>query len=337
MLPLEKVAAAIRISGFPKFASAYIQAGGEDAPANWDLRSAANHIGEKLATLTLLEAEVSVGEKAASLLDDVKVAKASIDFTSEFHAVNRLTASLDKTASTNHDLAARRLHLWGAMKEAAERTDNVLLALTKIALQVWSETNRSGEKTASTKDEREAFALAFAANYLVDTKIASLYEAKQLTLDEAIKLSHLSAEAALDDLNGVVKVALDPRLIGAGVGAAVGAGAGAISDKDNRWRGAGVGALMGAPTGALAGQIGKEMMAVPEKVRRGEDAYHRLRAYAQQMGNGVPEMIEQHKNDILSHFGEGRKDLPSVLAAKLGPGGIDQFVSLKKHFSTPVI
>ena len=206
MLPLEKVALAIRVAGFPKFASAYVRACGEEAPDVWDLAGSASHIGAKLAAQAIVEGEVRAGVEAAAAFGDVKVATDRTSFTAEFHAVNRLAAGLDKTASAEAlgDLSARRLALWGSMKAAAERTPDVLSGLAKIALLVWSETNRSGEKTASTRAEREAYALSFAANYLVDTKIASAYEAKEISLSDAIKLSHLSAEAALEDLAGVV-------------------------------------------------------------------------------------------------------------------------------------
>jgi len=209
MLPLEKVALAIRVAGFPKFASAYVRACGEEAPDVWDLAGSASHIGAKLAAQAIVEGEVRAGVEAAAAFGDVKVATDRASFTAEFHAVNRLAAGLDKTASAEAlgDLSARRLALWGSMKAAAERTPDVLSGLAKIALLVWSETNRSGEKTASTRAEREAYALSFAANYLVDTKIASAYEAKEISLSDAIKLSHLSAEAALEDLAGVVKMA----------------------------------------------------------------------------------------------------------------------------------
>lgn len=209
MLPLEKVALAVRIAGFPKFATAYVRACGEEAPETWDLANAVTHLGTKLAAQALVEGEVRAGVSAAREFNDVKVASQDVSFTSEFHAVNRLASGLDKTASAEalSGLTARRLALWGSMKAAAEREPDVLTGLAKIALRVWSETSRSGEKTASTRAEREAYALSFAANYLVDTKIASAYEAKELSLVDAIKLSHLSAEAALEDLAGVVKVA----------------------------------------------------------------------------------------------------------------------------------
>ena len=340
MVPLEKVALAIRMVGFPKFASEYIRAGGEEAPEVWDLSSAATHIGTKLAALDVAEAEVRTGVRAADSIDEVKLASTPTDFTAEFHAVNRLANGLDKIASADAkaELAARRLNLWGAMKTAAERTPDTLSALVKTALRVWSETVRTGEKTASSRAEREAYALSFAANYLVDSKIAAAYESREISLQDAIKLSHLTAEAALEDLAGVVKVAVDPRLVGAGIGAAGGAVAGAVADKDNRWRGAGMGALMGAPTGALVGQMGKEIFSPnADKMRKGQEGLHRMRAYASHLGNGVPELVEQHANDILAHFGEGRKDVPPILASKFGPGIIDQMIGLKKTYSTPVI
>lgn len=431
MVPLEKVALAIRMGGFPKFASEYVRACGEEAPDQWDLSSAATHIGTKLAAQDIAEAEVRAGVAASGVIDEVKVASAPVDFTAEFHAVNRLASGLDKVASAGarDELAARRLGLWGAMKTAAERTPDTLTALVKTALRIWSETTRTGEKTASSRAEREAYALSFAANYLVDAKIAAAYEAREISLQDAVKLSHLTAEAALEDLAGVVKVAtgvgdvyvdkghlhfsqgetnqkigdpskghvapffwkdlpddykkkvefevsdftggrkmwnaglsipvgeakkhpalakhlktaeeklaVDPRLVGAGIGAAGGAVAGAVADKDNRWRGAGMGALMGAPTGALVGQMGKEIFSPnADKMRKGQEGLHRMRAYASHLGNGVPELVEQHANDILAHFGEGRKDVPPILASKFGPGIIDQMIGLKKTYSTPVI
>lgn len=459
MVPLEKVALAIRMGGFPKFASEYVRACGEEAPDQWDLSSAATHIGTKLAAQDIAEAEVRAGVAASGVIDEVKVASAPVDFTAEFHAVNRLASGLDKVASAGarDELAARRLGLWGAMKTAAERTPDTLTALVKTALRIWSETTRTGEKTASSRAEREAYALSFAANYLVDAKIAAAYEAREISLQDAVKLSHLTAEAALEDLSSVVKTcrgqdgsikhasffnwfkrkptewkpdpadfvfdhnrmamhapgvslypaedddsgdlgyftydakpgakswvslgglmddvnmrgpdvykeihnhftagaplpngidedelklykkqaAIDPRLLGAGIGAAGGAVAGAISDKDNRWRGAGMGAAMGAPTGALVGQMGKEIFSPnADKMRKGQEGLHRMRAYASHLGNGVPELVEQHANDILAHFGEGRKDVPPILASKFGPGIIDQMIGLKKTYSTPVI
>lgn len=481
MKPLERVAIAVRMAGFGKFASEYVRACGDEAPEAWDLKGTFRHFGEKAAALDLNEHAVQAGVSAAERLDEVKLASAPGNFTAEFHAVNRLSSGLDKHASAEaqDELAARRLALWGEMKTAAERTGNVLSSLTKMALRVWSETARSGEKTASTRDEREGFALSFAANYIVDEKIASMYEAKEITLKDAVKLAHLSAECAMEDLSSVTgmcrcpdgavktagfldrfrskpkappadrseydfmhdvmnkyapgtslysagededdsgdlaylthtahpgkksylsmgglfddvavrgpdvyreihdhftnggqlpnavapedmklykrqpaqksaaisqrrnsreKVAIDPRLVGAGIGAGVGAVAGAVSDKDNRWRGAGMGALLGAPTGALGGQVAKEVMGRnmpdPEKLRKGTDAFHRLMAAAQHMGNGVPEMFQEHQKDIINHFGEGRKDLPGVLINKMGHGGVQQLVELKKHLGAAVI
>jgi hypothetical protein len=48
---------------------------------------------------------------------------------------------------------------------------------------------------------------------------------------------------------------------GAGVGAAVGAGAGALIDKDNRWRGAALGA-------ALGGVLGGTLTEIPSRAAR---------------------------------------------------------------------
>ena len=90
MTPLEKVALAIRVAGFPKFASAYITACGETAPATWDFAGCAGHLGGKLASQMLAETEVRHGVERASVFVDVKVAAAPVDFTAAFHAVNRL-------------------------------------------------------------------------------------------------------------------------------------------------------------------------------------------------------------------------------------------------------
>lgn len=409
MLPLEKVALAVRVAGFPKFASAYIRACGEEAPENWDLQGSFTHLGTKIAAQVLSENEVNSGVKAAGSFADVKVAAAPLDFTSEFHAVNRLASGLDKTASVGAvtELSERRVALWGAMKEAAERTPDVLMSLTKTALRVWSETSRMGEKTASTRAEREAFALAFASNYLVDTKIASMYEANEISRVDAVKLAHISAEAALEDLSGVVKTAskkaagpeagawdvkedasvphgqfshhiegedefgnpmwwlhvnpkhlqslsanelerqadkyfrganktparaktaMDPRLIGMGLGAAVGVGAGAMSDKDNRWRGAGMGALFGIPTGLLGGQIASELMSHGAPDRRAGEIYEKLRVYADKIGNGIPQIIEQHKGDII----KSGKAIPAALMQALSPGDVEQLVKLDKIYN----
>lgn len=345
MLPLEKVALAIRVAGFPKFASAYVRACGEEAPDVWDLAGSASHIGAKLAAQAIVEGEVRAGVEAAAAFGDVKVAADRASFTAEFHAVNRLAAGLDKTASAEAlgDLSARRLALWGSMKAAAERTPDVLSGLAKIALLVWSETNRSGEKTASTRAEREAYALSFAANYLVDTKIASAYEAKEISLSDAIKLSHLSAEAALEDLAGVVKTALDPRLIGAGIGAGIGATAGAVSDKDNRWRGAGMGALMGMPTGYFGGQIVHELRqnaaAAADKVRRGQDAFDKLKVYASRMGtlgNNLPAVMDKHKDALIASFGEGKRVIPTPLMEALDPNDFEQLLKLDRSYGGAV-
>jgi hypothetical protein len=345
MLPLEKVALAIRVAGFPKFASAYVRACGEEAPDVWDLAGSASHIGTKLAAQAIVEGEVQAGVKAAAAFGDVKVATDRASFTAEFHAVNRLAAGLDKTASAEAlgNLSARRLALWGSMKAAAERTPDVLSGLAKIALLVWSETNRSGEKTASTRAEREAYALSFAANYLVDTKIASAYEAKEISLSDAIKLSHLSAEAALEDLAGVVKTALDPRLVGAGIGAAGGAVAGAVSDKDNRWRGAGMGALMGMPAGYLGGQVvhelGQNAAATAEKARRGQEAFDKLKIYAGHMGsagNNLPAALDKNKNALVSSFGDGKRVIPTSLMEALGPNDFEQLLKLDRSYGGTV-
>lgn len=345
MLPLEKVALAIRVAGFPKFASAYVRACGEEAPDVWDLAGSASHIGAKLAAQAIVEGEVRAGVEAAAAFGDVKVATDRASFTAEFHAVNRLAAGLDKTASAEAlgNLSARRLALWGSMKAAAERTPDVLSGLAKIALLVWSETNRSGEKTASARAEREAYALSFAANYLVDTKIASAYEAKEISLSDAIKLSHLSAEAALEDLSGVVKTALDPRLVGAGIGAAGGAVAGAVSDKDNRWRGAGMGALMGLPVGMYGGQIVHELKqnaaAGAEKARRGQEAVDKLKIYAGHMGaagNNLPAALDKNKDALVSAFGEGKRVIPNSLMEALGPNDFEQLLKLDRAYGGSV-
>lgn len=562
MNALEKVSFAVRLAGFGKFASHLVRAEGDEPPTEWDVAGAFGHLGAKVAHLSLLDAAVDEGVRAAASVG-VKLAAAAPDFTSEFHSVNRLATGLDKTASAGaaRELATRRLALWRSMKSAAARTSDELSGLAKIAIRVWSETERSGDKTASTRDEREAFALAFASNAMVDEKIASLHREGRISLDDAVKLSHLTAEAAMDDLehtvgscrapNGSIKragffdrfkkkpkqnkpdpdafdfthdrlvqhapgtalypaedgedesgdlgyftheahpgrkayvslgnlfddvsvrgddvykdihkhftnhgplphgvspeemknykkAAVDPRLIGLGVGAAGGAAIGAVSDKDNRLRGAGMGAVMGAPVGALGGQVVHELMnrkgdavnkakdlynrmsmygqkmgpgnvvsgalkkheqaltdafhkgkplpveflseltprdmdelvkldrayggnifkkadAMPQVTaqpgmeqppsphasyladdtkRKGEEGLHRMRAYASALGNGIPELVEQHAEDIIGHFGEGRKDVPPVLAAKFGPGIIDQMLALKKTYSTPVI
>lgn len=345
MLPLEKVALAVRIAGFPKFATAYVRACGEEAPETWDLANAVTHLGTKLAAQALVEGEVRAGVSAAREFNDVKVASQDVSFTSEFHAVNRLASGLDKTASAEalSGLAARRLALWGSMKAAAEREPDVLTGLAKIALRVWSETSRSGEKTASTRAEREAYALSFAANYLVDTKIASAYEAKELSRVDAIKLSHLSAEAALEDLAGVVKVALNPHLIGAGVGAVGGAAVGAASDKDNRWRGAGMGALMGMPVGMFGGQIAREVgqnaAASAEKARRGQEAFDKLKIYAGHMGaagNNLPAALDKHKDALVSAFGDGRRVIPTPLMESLGPNDFEQLLKLDRSYGGAV-
>ena len=428
MSPLEKVASAVRIEGFAKFASEYVRACGEEPPERWDLGGTFRHLGEKMARQWSYEAEVAAGARAAAAVESGKVASVD-DFTVRFHAVNRLANGLEKAASAEGlgELSAQRLDLWWSMKAAAERTSNPVATLAKTAIRVWSETERCGEKTASTRADREGFALAFAANYLVDQKVAAAYEAGEISLGDATKLAHLTAEAAMEDLDGVVKVALgvgdiyvdggklhfsqgdthlrigdpakgheapffweylpdkykkdvtfgvddftngrkmwnagvsipvdeakkhpqlakhlktamektavDPRLVGAGIGAGVGAVAGAVSDKDNRWRGAGMGALMGVPVGALGGQIVKELRSIgapdPEKLRRGQEAFERLQAYANKMGNGVPGLFDKHKDAIVSSFADGRRGMPTPIIDALSPGDYEQLVKLDKTY-----
>lgn len=203
MTPLEKFASAVRIAGFGTVASEYIKLSGEDAPEVWDLRSTLEHLGTKLANQAQEEAVVHTGLGALrNVCPGVKTAF-NVDFTPEFHAVNSLARSNMKLASHGLEapLAERRLALWNNMKAAAEVMPDPVAHLAKVAIQVWSETERSGEKTASSREEREAFAVSFAANYLVDQKIAQL----NVPATVKAKLASLSAEAAMYDLNKVVR------------------------------------------------------------------------------------------------------------------------------------
>lgn len=213
MTPLEKFASAVRIAGFGAVASEYIKLSGEDAPEVWDLRSTLEHLGTKLANQAQEEAVVRTGLGALrNVCPGVKTAF-NVDFTPEFHAVNSLARSNMKLASHGLEapLAERRLALWNNMKAAAGVMPDPVAHLTKVAIQVWSETERSGEKTASSREEREAFAVSFAANYLVDQKIAQL----NVPATVKAKLASLSAEAAMYDLNKVVKMT-EKRAFGTG-------------------------------------------------------------------------------------------------------------------------
>ncbi len=364
MSPLEKFATAVRVAGFGKVASTYIELSGEAAPDVWDLKNTLLHLGTKLSAQAQEETAVQVGVRA---LNDVSPgAKTSYEtaFTPEFHAVNSLSKSSTKLASHNLEatLAERRLALWTNMKRAAETTTDPQAHLAKIAIQVWSETERSGEKTASSREEREAFAVSFAANYLVDQKIAQL----NVPSNVKAKLASLSAEAAMFDLNRVVgatgehqtetsklgmsKEALDPRIIGALVGATGGGALGAWDDKENRLRGGVMGALMGAPLGAVGGHVYHEYAAhfaqqANDAAKKLTDANASLQkaigaakmlAHSGQGGNAL-QQLTNHEDAVRQHFLAGNKNLPLGVAQHLSPDDMNALHSALSHLNTRVV
>lgn len=351
MTPLEKFAAAVRIAGFGAVASEYIKLGGEEAPEVWDLRSTLTHLGTKLACQAQDEVTVRTGLVALrDLCPGVKTAF-NTDFTAEFHAVNSLARSNTKLASHGLEapLAERRLILWNNMKTAAETTKDPVAHLAKIAIQVWSETERSGEKTASSRDEREAFAVSFASNYLVDQKIAQL----NVPANVKAKLASVSAEAAMFDLNRVVgmsKEALDPRIIGALVGATGGGALGAWDDKENRLRGGVMGALMGAPLGAVGGHVYNEYAAhfaqqandAAKKMTDANAALQKAIGAAEMLassgqGANALQQLTGNEDVIRNHFAAGNRSLPLSVAQHLSPDDMQALHSALGHLNTRVV
>ena len=469
MTPLEKFAAAVRIAGFGAVASEYIKLGGEEAPEVWDLRNTLTHLGTKLAYQAQDEVTVRTGLGALrDLCPGVKTAF-NTDFTAEFHAVNSLARSNTKLASHGLEapLAERRLILWNNMKQAAETTKDPVAHLAKIAIQVWSETERSGEKTASSRDEREAFAVSFASNYLVDQKIAQL----NLPANVKAKLASVSAEAAMFDLNRVVrttgydehgrvksagfmdwfrgkqqpaapqtprlrfdinelkkhmpelqhqdlpndeaiyfnhggnesffhvpamedqlnqrgaetyypelaghirnsapydpntladlkssfmdfksamyKEALDPRIIGALVGATGGGALGAWDDKDNRLRGGVMGALMGAPLGAVGGHVYNEYAQhfaqqatdAAKKMTDANAALQKAIGAAEMLANSgqganALQQLTGNEDAIRNHFAAGNRSLPLSVAQHLSPDDMQALHSALGHLNTRVV
>jgi hypothetical protein len=203
MHPYRKAGEAIRVFGFPKFATEYLRHTGDvNAPDSWDLPSVARYLGETISGDITKEAALAAGfDDMRSLCGDSKLAEAE-SFTPDFHAVKVLLGAQEKTASVGYrtTVAAEQRGLWERMKIAAARTNDPVQWLAGEALRVWSETERTGTKTASSREEREEAARSFASNYLVDAKIADLRAKGEVTEQEAEKLATLSAEAAIDDL-----------------------------------------------------------------------------------------------------------------------------------------
>jgi len=358
---------AIRVFGFHKFATEYLRDLGEDPPESWDLASTLGFIGGKIVEAAEREAHVLAGlEDAKALCGDAKMAAAE-SFTPDFHAVKSLMTSMDKTASAGfrERVASEQLGLWNRMKSAAERTPSPVGGLAELALQVWSETERTGDKTACTRDERAAFASSFAANYLVDQKVAAMAAAGELRPEEAAKLANLSAEAAMEDLvaltHGVPREKdasfyTDPRVIGAAIGAGGGAAIGAWDDSDNRLRGAAMGGLLGMPLGMVGGQVAKELMdnrtleqaqalaAAAEKTQLLEQArqgFERLRRGAQHMPTEVQQALDANRSRIVDHFHAGNKNLPNELLGlgngQLDPGAVEMLGKVMKDYNSPLI
>lgn len=338
--PYRKAGEAIRVFGFPKFATHYLRhIGDANAPESWDLPSVARYLGETIGEDLAKEAELSLGFKdLREICGDEKIAEAE-SFTPDFHAVKVLVEAQEKTASAGYRerVASEQRGLWERMKAAAERTSDPTTSLAGEALRVWSETERTGTKTAASREEREGAARSFASNYVVDAKIAKLLADGEITAREAEKLATLSAEAAISDLmyltrsSGETKTAaplyMDPRVIGAGIGAVGGAGIGAWDDKDNRLRGAAMGGLLGMPLGVVGGQVVKEIMdhratsaaqALEELKGKAatraalEEKYEALRRAAEDMGMfaHARNVVDNHRDQILSHWEAGNKDLP---------------------------
>lgn len=352
LTPLEKVAAAVRVCGFGKFATAYLRLKGEEAPETWDLASTLQSIGVKVASDELRARRIRQGVEAfRDLCPGVKTASPT-NFTAAFHAVNQLTNGLSKTASAGHrdTVAQHQMALWTAMKVAAEREADPCVGLAKIALRVWDETRRIGEKVASTREEREAFAASFASNYRVDQKVAALRASGAITEREATKLAYLSAEAALDDLGHVVKLAYpaaltDPRVVGAAIGSVGGAVLGAWDDDNNRLRGAAMGGMLGVPVGAVGGQVVHEIMAHRaanalaklKEQQHAEELFNRLHEAAGRIGAGVLQPIYEGKQKIVDHFAAGNKNLPLDVATNLTVNDIDQLAQATRGLGRPVV
>lgn len=465
MHPYRKAAEAIRVFGFPKFATCYLRHTGDTrAPDSWDLPNVARYLGETIGEDTTKEAAVFAGlEDVRELCGDAKVAEAE-SFTPDFHAVKVLLEAQEKTASAGYreKVASEQRGLWERMKEAAERTGDPVAALAGEALRIWSETERTGTKTAAPREDREAAARSFASNYLVDTKIAELRTKGEITEREAEKLATLSAEAAMADLRyltlgvqrktaGVLdwlrgkkpapppaptpfdiallqahlpgaelhetvdpsvklirhpeiqdsyfadleggdedsyrqmadelrnptnklsdddlelfrqtwpikapalpKVAsplyMDPRVIGAGIGAIGGAGIGAWDDKDNRLRGAAMGGLLGMPLGAVGGQVVKELTdqralqaaQALAKTRQAQRQYDLLSRAAEDLGSMSPAANiighPDNRQKLINHFVAGNKDMPLDMLGwgknQLTSQDVDQLSDRVKAYST---
>ncbi len=366
MHPYRKAAEAIRVFGFPKFATEYLRHTGDtNAPESWDLPSVTRYLGETIGADITKEAELAAGlDDVKSLCGDAKLAEAE-SFTPDFHAVKVLLNAQEKTASAGYrkTVASEQRGLWERMKAAAERTGDPVRGLAGEALRIWSETERTGTKTASSREEREDAARSFASNYLVDVKIAELRAKGEVTEQEAEKLATLSAEAAIDDLCYLTREAektagipasfyTDPRVIGAGIGAVGGAGIGAWDDKDNRLRGAAMGGLLGMPLGAVGGQVVKELMdqrssetaQALAKAQQAQRQYDLLSRAAEDLGSMSPAAnIIGHPDNrkrLMDHFNAGNKDLPIDMLGwgknQLTAQDVDQLADRAKAYSTQI-
>jgi hypothetical protein len=168
------------------------------------------------------------------------------------------------------------LMLWNSMKAAASMDPaGRHVGLAKIAIELWSDhLDATGEKTASSFDEREQWAASFASASIVDDAFDKMATAGEINTSEHTKLSIINAVSAMSDLSEMTKMSFlgassmagigkmlapmghamkwlkdNPKGLAAIVGATVGAAMGASKDEDNRVRGALVGALPGAAIG----------------------------------------------------------------------------------------
>lgn len=271
-----------KVTGVAKIATAYLRSKGEEAPDEWTLQATLEHLGQKLAMQAMDHERLASGIAAfKEVLGSAEVGfNPDFQIAPEFHRVKTLLDGRTKQASTGFRarVAYEVRNFWESAKKLASAytvDGDPAKGLYVLALQTWGDTVRMGEKTASTRADRETFAASFASAALVDAKIASM----QLRDVDREKLYTLNAEAAFDSLCNVVKVSEDPawkklltnpHFIGGAGGAIIGGTAGAIKDDENRWRGGAIGAGLGTVAGLAAGHAVAEGQREAAKARRQE-------------------------------------------------------------------
>lgn len=159
---------------------------------------------------------------------------------------------------------------WELCKKAAlVESDNMGVGLSKIALQIWADSYRSGAGNTLNQAEREAFAQSFSTNAIVENTIEKMASDGSIDADAHTQMREWVVDSAMADLAQLTKsAALTPEqkkqllskalqaaiVTGTmGTGAYVGKNMGEWYDRDNPHRGAIAGAIPGATTGLLAG------------------------------------------------------------------------------------